>query len=155
MTAASLLQDLQAVSCHALTDTNVEAVCFDGGRLWLECVDRDADKIAELKEELADANAEAKEARDEADELQAKLDALTGEQMDAADREAEIDRFRETARGYAVRCQKLETEAAILRKRKGMEAGYVAHYREVMAYLHGCNADPKAMELCRKIRGLE
>lgn len=160
MTASSLLQDLQAVPCHALTETNVEAVAFDGGRLWLECIDRDADKIAVLKEELREAIAESVSRDEELSATNAELDRVSDAEWIAADRAEEVDRIRERADQWAARCAEMDTELQAMRKRKGVEPGVCAHSREIWALLwyiannKGQYAD-EAGRLVRKIGNIK
>lgn len=130
MTLSALKSEIAAVRLHGLTETNVSAVEVGPSGLLIEATDRDADALDALREDLDASETACKETEAERDELQLKLDALTSEQMDAADREEEIGRFRKHASDWAKECEAMRRELTALRKRKGIEVALLAHWRD-------------------------
>jgi DNA repair exonuclease SbcCD ATPase subunit len=129
MTLRALKEELAAIHAHDLTPVNVGSVEALPGCVILDGIDRDADALDGLREDLAASEAAAKEAEAEADGLRDELDRLSAEQTDAADMQQEIDRFRQAAADWASEVQVLRAELSALRKRKGVPVGLLAHWR--------------------------
>lgn len=135
MTLSSLRSELDSIRAHGMTETNVAAVEVTPHGVILDADDRDADSIADLKGDLEATSAELKQCEAERDGLQAEIDRLTTEQMDAADLAEELARFRGRASDWAKAHEAMQHELTALRKRKGVAAGVCAYSHEIRTLL--------------------
>lgn len=144
MTLSALRSELAAIHAHDLTPVNVEAVEAMPGAVFLDIVDRDAETIAGLKEELADTETALKAAEDEAAEWERQLEALENDRdgEDIADVRQSLRVFRAACSNWATRCQTLQAEVTALRKRKGVAAGVCAYSHEVVTLLGYLSMSP-------------
>lgn len=171
------LQDLRDAlaslpACHPGTPTNILAVSIPRG-YEIECAfsesakDEQIDELTrerdDLREEARKCDADATEACAEADrlrqevaKLQAMLDEVREEGAGTTLRQyaAQAEESRHSAETSRLHREMAEMGLAILRKRKGIEAGYVREARAVMGFLHSRAqaGHPDAQQLLAKIR---
>ncbi len=145
---------------HPLTPVDIEGLSITAGRVVPDIDETEAEAaLAEARSNIATLESDLKQADAESSALNSELDRITDAEWDAADRADEIERIRAMANTQANRCERLEREAQVLRKRKGVAAGVCAYSHDVMALLWRI-ADSEgphksaAYELCKKINSV-
>lgn len=164
MTLQDIRAELAALTSHPLTPTNIEAIRFDGSSIVAEFDNPLTSELEDAKDEAKRADDDAKESERIADDLKTQLEAAE-ERIDELSEHGTAELLKQykeraenaedLARRYREEATQSERALAMLRKRKGLEAGYVACYHEVMAYIHNCQKDPKAAALVAKIHSLK
>lgn len=156
MTLQEAREDLAACRLHPLTDTNIERIENTGSELVFHTFDPDADRLDELRSERDDLNKENAQITKECDELGQRVNELETALEEAKDAQLlatyneDAERFRKAASEWAVEVQAARRSLEMLRKRKGLEAGFVAEAQTIMAYLHD-NPDPAAQAIVTKM----
>jgi predicted nucleic acid-binding Zn-ribbon protein len=147
---------------HPLTETGIEGLSPMFGYVVAETYD-----MTGVADELEEALKEKAKLETEVDELGTQIDTLNDELADAQNLLAEVkneddkgatilsykkraEQAEETVTKWRPAYGEMQRELTALRKRKGLEAGYVGAYRDVMVYLHN-SKDPAAQAIVTKI----
>lgn len=161
MTFSALRSAINSIRLHDLAETNVLGVRATPHGLVIE---QDESELNEAREKLKRAQDEAKQADKDADEAIARAEQMEherdeGRQLLAAINDgtaslADYIKRAEQANGLAQawreHAERVEKEVTALRKRKGIEAAYFTHAREIIAALHD-GPDKWAQDLAAKL----